>query len=221
MARLQAYQNNGDKLYADEFPDWESDCPFGHLHLKYGFILTKLNMLNETINDILHLDERIRDLKNKREYVPPELNDRSIILKMRFCTELKIATDDLIALNSLLFNRKKNGVWLKKIKIDSIGAVLGNHFNNGFKEFEENRTLLENLNGLGNAIKHSFINTESLWYRTYTPKSKIIGFYLKYNELKKEKIQVFEIELEKFVFDYNDFLRKMKHILKNNYCQHQ
>ena len=211
----------GDKLYADELPDWETDCPFGHLHLKYGFILTKLNMLNETISEILVLDSKIRELKKQREYVPSELSQRPVILKMRFCTELKIATDDLVALNSLLYQRKEQGKWPDEIKFDSIGAILNNDFSNGFEEFKDFQILLEHLNGIGNAVKHSFINTESLWYRTYEPQSMIIGFYNHYNKIKKNGIKAFEVELEKFVSDYNEFLQKIKQILKNNYCQHR
>ena len=220
ISRIKAFKF-GDKLYADEFPDWEPDCPFGNLHLKYGFILTKLHMINETINEILNFDSKIRELKKQREFVSSELHDRPVILKMRFCTELKIATDDLIALNSLLYQRKESGKWPDEIKLDSIGAILSNDFPNGFQEFKDYKVLLEQLNGIGNAVKHSFINTESLWYRTYEPNSKIIGFYNHYNKIKKNKIQAFEIELEKFTSDYNDFLQKMKLILKNNYCQHR
>src|SRR5690606_21541572 len=109
-------------------PDWEPDCPFGHLNLKYGFILTKLHMMNETINEILNLDSKIRELKKQREFVSSKLHDRPVILKMRFCTELKIATDDLIALNSLLYQRKESGNWPDEIKLDSIGAILSNDF---------------------------------------------------------------------------------------------
>ncbi|CAM3611366.1 hypothetical protein [Zobellia roscoffensis] len=218
MEHIKAFEF-GDQLYADELPDWESDCPFGHLHLKYGFILTKLNILNETIDEILTLDSKIRNLKKQREFVSSEQSNRPVIIKMRFCTELKIATDDLIALNSLLYERKIYGEWPDEIKLDSIGAVLSNNFTNGFEEFKDYQVLLEHLNGIGNAIKHSFINTESLWYRTYEPNSKIIGFYNHFNKIKKQKIQAFEVELEQFASDYNDFLQKMKLVLKNNYYQ--
>ena len=178
-------------------------------------------MLNEIIDEILTLDSKIRELEKQREVVSAELHDRPVILKMRFFTELKIATDDLIALNSLLHQRKEKGEWPDEIKLDSIGAILNNNFSNGFEEFKEYQVLLEQINGIGNAVKHSFINTESLWYRTYEPNSKIIGFYNKLNKIKKNKIQTFEVELEKFTSDYNDFLKKMKYILKNNYCRHR
>lgn len=218
MKHIKAFEF-GDQLYADEHPDWETGCPFGHLHLKYGFILTKVNILNETIDEILLLDSKIRELKKQREFVSSELHDRPVILKMRFCTELKIATDDLIALNSLLHQRKKNDEWPDEIKTDSIRAVLNSNFSNGFEEFGDYKVLLEHLNGIGNAVKHSFINTDSLWYRTYEPNSMIIGFYNHFNKIKKNKIQAFEVDLEKFASDYNEFLQKMKLILKNNYCQ--
>jgi hypothetical protein len=176
-------------------------------------------MLNESIDEILILDSKIRELEEQREFVSSKRNYRPAILKMRFCSELKIATDDLIALNSILYQRKKKAKWPDEIKCDAIGTILENNFTNGFEEFKEYQVLLEQLNGIGNAVKHSFINTESLWYKTYKPKSMIIGFYNHFNKIKKNKVQIFEVELEKFAYDYNEFLQKMKKVLKNNYCK--
>lgn len=218
MKYIRAFEF-GDELCADEFSNWHKNCPFGHLDLKYGFILTKLNMLNETIDEILSLDSKVRELKQKKEFITPELYDRPIILKMRLYTDLKIATDDLVALNCLLYQREKVNRWPDEIKYDSIGTILKSNFSDGFEELRFHKEVLENLNGIGNAVKHSFINTESLWRRTYMPKSMIIGFYNHFNKIKQNEIKVFNVELEKFASDYNEFLQKMKSILKNKYCQ--
>lgn len=220
MQKLKAYEFSDTQLFADEIPIWASGCPFGHLGQKYSFILTKLNMLNETIQEIFDLDSQIRDNKRKREYTDSELSLRPVILKMRFCSELKICTDDIIALNSLLHSHLTQSKWPNEIKIDSISTLIKKDFPSGFEELKDTKDTLAKLNGLGNAIKHSFINTESLWYRTYEPSSIIIGFYQHYNK-KSNKIKTFEVDLLSYIDDYNIFLGIMKSILKNNYRQHR
>lgn len=208
--KILAYKSGAEQLFADEFPILPQDCPFGNLDIKYGFILTHLNLLNDTIEEIIVLDNNRREARKNHVYVDRETQLKSSVLKMRFCTEIKICTDELISLNFLLYKYYFKRKWPNQITVDSIGAVLSTNFKNGFVEFERFKNLFIKLNSIGNAIKHSFVNSESLWYRTYEPKSQIIGLYHKHNKLDSEEIELHEIELESFIEEYNEFLIEMK-----------
>lgn len=212
MIYINAYGLNKIKLYAGEIPLFLPDCPFGNLQQKYQFVLTKLHLLNENIEEILSLDQKIRDRHKHREFVDIELSYKPIALKMTLCSNLKIYTDELISICYLVNEKKRTGEWPIELKKDSIATVLD--FNNGFEEFKGTKEFLEKLNGLGNAVKHSFINTETLWYRSYEPTSKIIGFYNHYNKIKANEIVPFEVELLEFIDEFNNFLNITKNKLK-------
>jgi hypothetical protein len=55
------------ELYAEETPPFIDIAPFGNLELKYGFILTRLNLLNEKIIEIHQCHEENIDKRNSRK----------------------------------------------------------------------------------------------------------------------------------------------------------
>lgn len=217
MKYIKAYEFSENELFAEEIPIWFPDCPFGHLEEKYSLLLTKFNILNDTIREILELDQKIKDAHKEKEYIPRETSRKSTILKMRFSSEIKMYTDELISIHSILYKRKIDGVWPEQIKPDSIAEIITNINKFDYEIYKPFEGLLKLINGLGNAVKHSFINTEVIWYRSYTPESYLIGFYNKYNNIRRNGIESFEIKLLDFINQYNLFLQKMKNELKNNF----
>ena len=100
--KIQAYSYNNEELVAEEILNFPSNCPFGNLSLKYALLMQKIHSLNEIITEIASLDALLLSNRNKRLYSSSELSSRSLILKMRLSSEVKIYTDEMISLINIL-----------------------------------------------------------------------------------------------------------------------
>jgi hypothetical protein len=216
MEFIKAYRNNSDELFAEELPNWPSGCPFGNIEHKYVFVLKKLNFLNETLKEIYESDERIRVYRKNNEYIPDNISDRSPILKMRLITELKIYLEEFILLAELLYVNDRDNNWPTKISVEQISQLFtkDNNMKRGFEILSNHKKTLENLNSLGNAIKHSFINSQNLWYRLYEPESMILGFYQNHNNFTS-KTEIIEVKFSSFISDINIIIKDFKELLKS------
>jgi hypothetical protein len=216
MYLINAYK--GDAFYADEIIYFPSNCPFGNLDMKYQFIFTRLNLLNETIKEIHKLHTANYERRKKREGFPKDEYFLPIALGMRFSSELKIITDEMISLNCVVEEYKINKQWSKKIEIDCIGRLIeAKNPLLGYDPFYQNQQLLKDINGIGNAVKHSFINTNILWIRHYESRTTILyALYQKQND-QNNVPEFIKLEMPKLVQDFNKLISEYKIHMKNNY----
>ncbi|WP_430900956.1 MULTISPECIES: hypothetical protein [unclassified Paraflavitalea] len=213
---IASYIKNENELFADEIPNIETHSPFGHLQIKYGFILTRLNILNETITEIHSLHStNIERIKN-REYVSREETLRPIVKCISLATELKILTDELISLNYLLNYYYTKNCWPSEIEIDCIGAYLNMENKKGFEAFNNHTKTIDTINDIGNAIKHSFINSEIIWKQNPSPTPKLFAIHQKRNKLNNSA-KLYEISIPELITEYNAILEDIKVVFHNYY----
>lgn len=199
---IKAYLHNETQMYADELPYFEDGSPFGHLEVKYEFILTRLNLLNERIKEIHLCHETILDKTKAHEYVSREESLRPLAFGLLFASDLKILTDELISLNYLLYQQHKTKIWPIEVKIDCIGEFLKLKDKSGFDAFNNNIKTVETINHIGNAIKHSFVNSQVLWKRNLGAVPKLFAFYNHRNHLNNG-VNFYEIEFPELISNYN------------------
>jgi hypothetical protein len=216
MKLIKAFRIRDNELCAEEIIHFPSNSPFGHLSNKYAFILTRLNLLNETITDIHLYWEQEFNNRKKKEYTPPEISLKRIALCLRFSSELKMLTDEMISLNYLVVQYSKNKKWPIKIKADCIAKLLTDIESEGFEPFKNNEKVIKQINEIGNAVKHSFVNTDILWLRNLESTPKIFAFYQKDNDTTKDK-KFHSIKLPDLIDSFNKLLNEYRENLKNNY----
>lgn len=215
MNLINAYQLNENELFADELLQFPSNCPFGNLDIKYILMMTRLNMLNETIKQIHELHEASFDARQKKEYVG-NTPYKVIVLTSRFSCEIKIIADEMFCLNYILEEYRKTGSWIKKIKADRIGVQYWEKDTIGFEAFNSNPQLMKDMNGMANAVKHSFVNSEALWIRNIERIPKLIAFHNPHNDLEKG-LTPYIIKLPDFVESFNKFLNEYRKHMKVHY----
>ncbi len=216
---LKAYSLKSDELCAEEVPIFPNDCPFGHLEEKYAFILTRLNLLNEKIDEIHLCHETNIDSRAKREYISREKVLRPLAISLSLASELKILTDELISLNCVLSEYSLTQEWPNEIAVDCIGAYLNLENKNGFEPFNNNIETIKIINHIGNAIKHSFINSEILWKRNINKTPMLIAFHNNRNKLVNG-INYYEISLPELISKYNIILDNYKKKLNSDFAKH-
>ncbi len=215
MKSIRGFTIDDYTLYNEEVPIIPLKSPFGHLGEKYIFLMYRLQYTNDTIKELYDLNQEYVDLRKNHQY------DNNINLKilhrvLRFSTEIKIIMDEMISLYYILEYNKPDGNWPKKIEIDSIGRYLETNNNIKYKLFDKHIATLETINSIGNAIKHSFVNSEITWARSQIKDPLLFGYYQKQNDLKN-KVEFHYIELPKFIDDFNILLDDYRFDLKHNY----
>lgn len=217
MKSIKGFTIDDITLYNEEVPIIPIKSPFGNLGEKYIFLMYRLQYINDTIKELYDLNQEYFDLRKYQQY------DNNINLKilhrvLRFSTEIKIIMDEMITLYYILEFNKPNGEWPNKIEIDSIGRYLCPKNSIKYKLFDKHISILETINSIGNAIKHSFVNSEITWIRSKIEVPLLLGYYQKQNDLKY-KVEFHYIELPKFIDDFNILLDEYRYDLKHNYTE--
>ena len=119
-------------------------------------------------------------------------------------------------MNYILHYYYLHSSWPTEIQIDCIGAYLNLANKDGFEPFNNHTDTLKKINHIGNAIKHSFINSEILWKRNLTPIPQLIAFHHPHNKLVNP-VNFYEVPLPTLITEYNLILEEYRHKLKNNY----
>ncbi|MBL7113986.1 MAG: hypothetical protein ISS19_18755 [Bacteroidales bacterium] len=215
MKLIEGFKVEDDILLFDYLPNIPVHSPFGHLGEKYLFLIYRLFYTNDTIREIYFFQREYYGCRQNKEF------DNNIKLKilhrvLRFSTEIKVILDEFISIYFILnYNKEKNS-WPKKISIDSIGKYLSKSNNVRYEIFEKHRNLIETTNSIGNAIKHSFVNSEITWIRNDTVTPYLIAYYHKDNDLKN-KVEFHSIKLPDYLDELNKFLPEYNFDVKNNY----
>lgn len=207
--------------YRGEMILFPPNCPFGNLDMKYNFIFSRLNLLNETITEIHRVHTINYEKRKNAEGFSGDEFFLPIALGMRFSSELKILTDEMISLNYIAEYFRNKREWPNKIDIDCIGRLLeSKNPIEGFAPFYKDPQLLTDINGIGNAVKHSFVNTNIIFLRNYEDMTtRLYAIYQKNNDQKNDK-NLMIIEMPKLVLRFNKLIDEYKTHLKSNYSQY-
>lgn len=213
--QIAAYNIDSSQLYADESYSLPYDnCPFGQLEMEYGFILTRLNILNKSITQIYELREAEYLSRKGHEYLPREKRLELLTYKMRFSTELKIIVDEMISLEYLLTYYQLNNSWPEKIHIDCIGSFLYSKQEHlSLDSFIEHKDFLNKLNDLANSTKHHFVFFNILWRRNNLREPVIFEFQQKHNDSRSPAEFRFH-KLSDVITSFNIILNEFKSNIK-------
>jgi hypothetical protein len=200
----------------EQFISLNADSDFGNLNLNYSQIVIRIECVNSQIIDLYH---KFYIEKHKREtegFAMYNLDESylNIMVTEQIFYWLRKTTDEIISLISLCTDFKSNGKYPKKIKVSSIGEFL--KLKTPFIEvIEENKDLLKLLNEISNTFKHSFINPQIMAYKG-SEYPVVFAYNLHYNDLKNEA-KFIQIELKKFLNDYDKFLLEIKNYIEENF----
>ncbi|TAE55599.1 MAG: hypothetical protein EAZ87_19945 [Nostocales cyanobacterium] len=187
------------------------NTPFGNLQLKHHKIITRLDRVNERLQYIYEIHPQLLTptLKINNEYVSYGYSIEELIFHLRR------ATDEIISMYYLLSNFERTGSYTNSIKIDSIGGLLHDQHTKENPPFDKYLTLLEQLNEVSNAFKHSFVNSDCNLIGKDEP--CVYAFSLKKNKLSSDNnsgIQPYGLSLCYIVEEYNKFYIEINSWLK-------
>jgi hypothetical protein len=215
MEFIRAFTIDNQTFYSEESPNIPLNSPFGNLGEKYLFLMYRLNFINDSIKELYDLNEE--NMLKKKNFIPHDDIHLKIYHRViRFSMEIKQIMDEMICFYYVLYIQKRDKVWPKKIEIDSIGKYIDKKNTLIFAFLENHQNTLDIINSIGNATKHSFVNTEITWLENKTSEPLILGYLQKQNDTKN-KVQFHHIKLSDFIIDFNKMLVSFRDGIKNEF----
>lgn len=181
------------------------DSPFGNMQLKYMKIITRLDEANKNILLCCSMWDRL--VHDHYDGYSVHYFSGEIV-----AYHLRKACDEIITLSWFLWYAITNGQYPQNIKIDCVGAYLSNG-NTEFRIFDDFRGVLNTLNDIENAYKHSFINSDVTVVGQLEPCLATLA--LKYNDLKNPPI-FSNVSLKQIISEFNNFFAFAKENLKRD-----
>lgn len=120
--------------------------------------------------------------------------------------------DELIGMVYLRDSHSKNNVYPSKLEIDSIGRYLSKREEDSVSTLENHLIFLQKLNGISNAHKHSFLNTDYNLHEKEEPFVFALG--LKGNNLNNQQ-DFYAIPVRILIEEFNLFYKDAVSELKN------
>ncbi|WMJ75283.1 hypothetical protein RCC89_19270 [Cytophagaceae bacterium ABcell3] len=201
-------------LNDNDIPNLPSNTPYGNLILSWEEIQQRFDNVNDLI---ITLYEDFEIINNREDYdVNVAIKLTHKYYKQKFLTEqiiywLRRTGDELISMLYILDYHKKNQTYPGRIKIESIGNFIKyEHF---LPELRKRHfKLLNLLNEISNAYKHSFINSETHLHRG-SEFPVVFALSLIYNNTKNEP-KFYSVKLSDVLNEYTIFLEDVKkHLL--------
>ncbi len=174
------------------------NTPFGNLTLKHFKIITRLDRANALLQQIYQIHPVLlsTEVSVMNGYESYYYSIEELIFHLRR------AADEMISMYSLLIDFEKRGSYASQVSMDNIGALLHNEQIKSNPPFVEHLTLLEQLNEISNAFKHSFVNSDINLIGAQEP--CVHALALKFNKLEKG-IVFHNMALREVVEGYNNF----------------
>jgi hypothetical protein len=188
-----------DEPYNARLSFWlPPDTPYGNLQLKYMKIIWRLDEANRKIID---------SWKFWQECIAGETLGTGTFERHIFSIEetiymLRRAGDELVSMICMLENYEAQNQYPNKIKIDCFGALLAQGKNERIQVFSGHEELMEKLNDIANAFKHSFINSDHTLVGFEEP--RIHALNLSFNKLSSDPV-FYDVKLDDIVSEYSDF----------------
>ena len=211
---FEIYRNGSSEIYANDVPAFPPSDLWGHLGNKFHFILQRLEYLNKTIESIYNDVELYYSRRKKRQYISNSTVVNPFIEIIHLISDLRMIIDELISLLYILEKREQNGDYPSKIRISSIGELL-TEFNKDVSKklcfFRPYKSFLEKIKDISNTYKHSFINSDILFYKQ--PEVPIVyAGKNDYNNFNKERILI-AIPLNEIVDEFNVLFKNDRELL--------
>jgi hypothetical protein len=196
-------------------PNIPVDSPFGHLGEKYIFLMYRLQYTNDTVKELYDLQSNYHEKFSNKIYLE-DCHYKICHRVLRFLSEIKMVTDEMISFLYILEYYKTNNEWPKKIAIDCISKYLSVNNKLDFQLPKDSRPFLNKINTLGNAVKHTFVNSEVLWKRSKNATPILIAYHQPNND-SSQPVQFEVTELPDFITKFNSFLEDFRNIIRIQY----
>lgn len=174
------------------------ETSYGNFQLKLLKIINRLDEANRRIIESVLFWEKAKEgiLYTYEAHI--FANEQAIYLIRRTC-------DEIISLIWCLnYWKNNNHSYPIKIKYDCIGKVVNQNKESVMTPFKENLEVLEEINKISNAYKHSFINSDLDVIGNEEP--CVHALALDYNKLASEP-KFCIIELERLIIQFNKFYK--------------
>lgn len=176
------------------------DSPYGNLQLKYMKIILRLDEANRKIAD----SWQFWNVCQSAGMLSVCAFERHVFSNEEAIYMLRRAADELVSLVGLLSIYEDRAKYPSSIKVDCLGAVIAQCESKRHKVFADHIDLMEVLNDIANAFKHSFINSEHTFLGSREPRIHALG--LAYNKLSSEP-KFYDVSISDLISKYNDFYK--------------
>ena len=180
--------------------------------------MQRLEYQNEILNSIYKEVEKYNERLKKRDSYIMVNEVKPYIEIIHLVSDLKMILDELISLFYILEKYKIDGDYPRKIRISSIGELLTEH------EKEESTKLLffkpyieflQNINEVTNSYKHSFVNSDILFYRQLNEPIVYAGKN-HFNNFDRPRTLI-SIPLKEIILNFNRMFKEYREHIKNHY----
>lgn len=184
-----------------------ADTPFGNFFVKQVKIINRVERINLTIPLVFQSHAKL-----VAEGVVPLIQSTGhFFLIEEVVYHLRKVADELISIFDSLSYFERNGKYGSKLKIDCVGEVLKKKIKFESVPFKGHFEVLNNLNEISNAYKHSFIHTNINLLRKSEP--MVYALSLHYNNLCNDEV-FHEISFSSLINEFDLFYHDMTVWLK-------
>lgn len=185
-----------------------SDTPYGNLNKKSYQLVQRLIHVNRRLDET-EITWKAFLTQHEPGLAYPGAQHRFSADEV--VVHLRRAADELIGLLWLLGIRARGGDWPNQIRVDSIGTARERNGTWSLPILERHESLLQTLNELANAHKHSFVDSEFQVVGALEP--CVVALSLKNNRLDSDATP-YVVSLNVLVGAFNHFYRETMAELK-------
>ena len=176
------------------------DSPYGNFQLKFMKIIQRLDEANRRIID----SHEFWHSCNTQGFIPVGAFERHVFANEQAIYMMRRAADELVSLIWCLSKYEEYSEYPDKIKVDCLGAVLSQNEQDRNSIYAPHLNLMQQLNHIANAFKHSFINSDHTLMGMQEP--RIHALALNYNKLKSIPT-FYDVSLSELINIYNLFYK--------------
>jgi hypothetical protein len=176
------------------------DSPYGNFQLKFMKIIQRLDEANRRIIDSYKFWESC----GTQGFLPIGALERHVFANEQAIYMMRRAADELVSLIWCLSKYEEDSEYPDKIKIDCLGAILSQNEQNRNSIYTPHMNLMQQLNDIANAFKHSFINSDHTLMGVQEP--RVHALALNYNKLKSSPT-FSDVSLSELINKYNLFYK--------------
>lgn len=208
--KLISYPNGQRVTYAINAGNllWmPTDTPFGNLTPKLFWVMALLSHANNRLEQSAAHWHAAMSGSFGHAPVEHKLTAGEAVFSMRR------AADELVTLVAVLDERLETGSYPAKPQYDSVGSAFDKFGSPKAEMWGEHRWLLQTLNDLANAQKHSFVDSDTTVVGQLQPCATAL--HLQRNDTEKNEVQMYVIALDDLANGFSAFLAEvMAHLRK-------
>jgi len=188
-----------DELYNACLGFWlPPKSPYGNFQLKLMKLRQRIDEANRRLADSAHYWSQT----NTDGILPVNSLEKHMFANEQAVYLMRRAADELISLVWCLMELQSKGEYPLKIEVDCIGRLLCESKHPVASVFPDRTKVLQTLNEISNAFKHSFVHSDITLSGRDEP--RVHALALKHNKLEYG-VKFHDVSLAAFVTEYSKF----------------